>query len=161
VKEKPPTSSFVKRERTPKANNVKEQKKKPNSSQSPRTPNETMTSKPSIANTPQLRQADQTQTNEGNGEGKRKDEKLQIERHFPDDIMQASSRWFATSQNEELGASEFPSANILALLFQMYNDEVLGETSTNAKNSISLDAENWEIFSYTNSKGRVLYQVRL
>jgi hypothetical protein len=161
VKEKPYTPSFVKRERTPKANNVKEQKKKPNSSQSPRTPNETRTSKPSIANTPQPRQNDKTETNGGNGEGKRKDEKLQIERHFPDGIIQASSRWFATSQNEELGDTEFPSTNILALLFQMYNDEVLGEMSTNEKNSISLDAEDWEISSYTNSKGRVLYQVRL
>jgi hypothetical protein len=174
VRENLPTPNTVKREFTPmkeqkktpvkepKKTPVKEQKKKPNSSQSPRTPNETRASTPSIANTPpQPRQADKIQSSGGNGKGKRKDEKLQIERHFSDDIIQASSKWFATSQDEILETFDFPSTNILALLFQIYNDDVLDDTTTTEKNYILLNAEHWEISSYTNSKGKVLYRVRL
>lgn len=105
-------------------------------------------------------QPNQASTNGGDAEGQRTVEKLRIERHFPDFTIAASLRWFATTQSENLGASAFPSTNILALLFQMYNDEVLGDVANeNEKCAISLDARSWEISSYTNSKGRVLYQV--
>jgi hypothetical protein len=84
-------------------------------------------------------------------------------RNFLPGIMLESKNWFATNQNEQLGATAFPSTNVLALLFQMYIGEFPGHNNSNTLETnkpITLDAKNWEIFSYTNSRWNVFFQVR-
>lgn len=93
-----------------------------------------------------------------------KKSKLQKMETFTEKVQRDSIQWFATSleSDQKLAASEFPSANILALLVQMYcNMEIPNDLSIHpTKRIVALNADNWEIFSYKNAKGKLFYQVR-
>eukprot|EP00526_Cylindrotheca_closterium_P001795 CAMPEP_0113641756 /NCGR_PEP_ID=MMETSP0017_2-20120614/21931_1 /TAXON_ID=2856 /ORGANISM="Cylindrotheca closterium" /LENGTH=1107 /DNA_ID=CAMNT_0000553135 /DNA_START=1 /DNA_END=3324 /DNA_ORIENTATION=- /assembly_acc=CAM_ASM_000147 len=88
-------------------------------------------------------------------------EKLQFHNKLDKSIVSESRQWFATTQTGALGAYDFPSTNILALIHQTFVQEGHGAGNGDSKPStISLDSKDWEIYSYTNSKGNTVYQAR-
>jgi len=93
---------------------------------------------------------------------KSKKEKLVSIKEFDKSTIAESRQWFATTQTGSLQADDFPSTNILALIHQTFVQEGLSEGSkANSRSSaISLNSKDWEVYSYTDSKGNVVYQAR-
>lgn len=89
--------------------------------------------------------------------------KWQTLRTFTDETITQSRGWFATElQNgEQLPPTDFPSTNILSLLFQLYSDQILAFESLQKENKryVSLNSENWEILSYK-SENEIFYHAR-
>ena len=93
--------------------------------------------------------------------------KIRLERHaihhFENQVITSSKMWFATVLNSGDDMPAFPSTNILALLFQLFDDNV--ESEDNASNSdknfkIALDTDNWDVMCFKTKEDRSLYKAR-
>ena len=84
-----------------------------------------------------------------------------IIRTFPKAIIKESRGWFATDlmNGEELPPTDFPSTNILSLLFKTYWQYLSdnARASSTKKPSVSLHTEFWEIQRYTVPGGPTYY----
>jgi len=87
-----------------------------------------------------------------------KDEKLQHHsiRHFKKDIQAKAVRWFSTSLEDGENIPEFPSTNILALLFHLLGEHESVTKNEARKFKISLD--DWEISCFKKKTGESLFR---
>lgn len=84
-------------------------------------------------------------------------------RHFDNQLIASSKKWFATTLTEGNDMPAFPSTNILALLFQQFEEVVRSEDNkgNNKRNfKVALDTENWDIACFKGKDDRSIYKAR-
>jgi len=84
-------------------------------------------------------------------------------RHFDNRLTTLSRKWFATTLAEGEDMPIFPSTNILALLFQLFEEYAQSNdaTCTNNRNfKVSLDTLNWDIACVKEKNGKSFYKAR-
>jgi len=80
--------------------------------------------------------------------------------HFDKRLILMSKKWFSTSLTNGETMPAFPSTNILALLFQLFENEVVGQDGTvKTKSSfkLSLNTKDWDVTCFTGENGNILY----
>ena len=78
-------------------------------------------------------------------------------RHFDNNLITVSKKWFAITLSEGEEMPTFPSTNILALIFQQYKELF---SSDNESVDVALDTSNWDIASFKESDDKILYKAR-
>ncbi|MGK3734430.1 MAG: superfamily II DNA/RNA helicase [Bacillariaceae sp.] len=82
-------------------------------------------------------------------------------RHFDSQFIISSNLLFSTTLNNGETMPAFPSTNILALVFKMFEGQVLKIGSNDkSKFKVSLNAENWDVACYKENNDDTLYKAR-
>lgn len=82
-------------------------------------------------------------------------------RHFDNGLITSSNSWFSTTLNSGEAMPAFPSTNILALLFQLFEAQVVADyTASNDENKfqVALSIANWDIANFKEKDGKALYR---
>ena len=80
-------------------------------------------------------------------------------RHFDNNLITASKKWFAVTLSEGEEMPAFPSTNILALIFQQYN-ELFYSDHGNGSFEVALNTSNWDISCYKGINDKAFYKAR-
>ena len=94
-------------------------------------------------------------------------EKKHLEHHairpFDNELIALSKKWFATSLTDGDDMPAFPSTNILALLFQQFEEIVQSEDNEGSNKinfKVALDTKNWCVECFKRKDDKSLYKAR-